>query len=133
MTSDDTGKLVLRLGLGLIILVHGISKLTGGIGYVAGLLSAHDVPPALAYLVYVGEVVAPLMVIVGFYSRLAAWIIVINMVVAIALAGSKYLFVVNKTGGWALELEGLLLISALAVALLGAGRYRLGGSANKFN
>ncbi len=133
MTSDDTGKLVLRVGLGLIMLIHGISKLIGGVGYVAGLLSAHGVPPALAYLVYVGEVMAPLMVIIGVYSRLAAWIIVINMVVAIGLAGSKYLFVINKTGGWALELEGMLLISALAVALLGAGRYSLGGSENKVN
>ncbi|VTU28593.1 Putative oxidoreductase CatD [Variovorax sp. SRS16] len=135
MRSDDAGKLVLRLGLGLglIILVHGISKLSGGVDFISGLLASHGLPPALAYLVYVGEIVAPLLLVVGLYSRPAAWIVVINMVVAIGLARYKDMFVIGKAGGWALELEGLLLISAVAVALLGAGRFSLGGSDNKLN
>lgn len=133
MRSDDAGKLVLRLGLGLIILPHGISKLSGGVGFISGLLATHGAPPALAYLVYVGEIVAPLLLVLGIYSRLAAWIIVINMVVAIGLARYKDMFVIGKTGGWALELEGLLLIAAVAVALLGAGRFSLGGNDNRVN
>jgi putative oxidoreductase len=131
--SDDTGKLVLRLGLGLVILVHGISKLSAGVGFVSGLLASHGLPPALAYLVYVGEIVAPLLLIVGFYTRPAAWIVVINMIAAIGLIRYKDLFVISKTGGWAMELEGLLLISAGAVALLGAGRFSLGGSGGQLN
>jgi putative oxidoreductase len=133
MRSDDAGKLVLRLGLGLIILVHGISKLSGGVGFVSGLLASHGLPPALAYLVYVGEIVAPLLLIVGLYSRPAAWIVVINMIAAIGLIRYKDMFVISKSGGWAMELEGMLLISAVAVALLGAGRFSLGGSDNKLN
>jgi putative oxidoreductase len=39
----------------------------------------------------------------------------------------------SKTGGWALELQGLYLVSALAVALLGAGRYSVGGSGGRWN
>lgn len=133
MRSDDAGKLVLRLGLGLIVLVHGISKLSGGVGFISGLLALHGLPPAIAYLVYVGEIVAPLLLIVGLYSRPAAWIVVINMIAAIGLVRYKDMFVISKTGGWAMELEGLLLISAVAVALLGAGRFSLGGSGNKLN
>lgn len=133
LRSDDAGKLVLRLGLGLIVLVHGISKLSGGLGYVSGLLASHGLPPALAYLVYVGEIVAPLMLVVGLYSRAAACIVVINMLAAIGLVRYKDMFVIGKSGGWGMELEGLLLIAAVAVALLGAGRFGLGGSDSKLN
>jgi putative oxidoreductase len=133
MRSDDTGKLVLRLGVGLIILVHGISKLSTGVGFISGVLASHGLPPSLAYLVYVGEIVAPLLVVVGIYTRPAAWIVAINMVVAIGLVRYKDLFVIAKTGGWAMELEGMLLIAAVAVALLGAGRFSLGGSGGRLN
>ena len=131
--SDDTGKLVLRLGLGLIVLLHGIAKLSSGLGFISGLLASHGLPPALAYGVYIGEIVAPLLLIVGFYTRPAAWIVAINMLVAIWLVRSKDLFVIGKTGGWAMELEGLMLIAALAVALMGAGRFSVGGSGGRFN
>jgi len=133
MRSDDAGKLVLRLGLGLIVLVHGISKLSTGVGFISGLLASHGIPPQIANLVYVGEIVAPLLLIVGLYTRAAACIIVINMLVAIGLVRYKDLFVIGKTGGWAMELEGILLIAAVAVALLGAGRFSLGGSGGRFN
>ncbi|MGJ7507158.1 DoxX family protein [Variovorax sp. GT1P44] len=131
--SDDAGKLLLRLGLAFILLFHGISKLYSGVGFISGLLASHGMPTALAYLVYVGEIVAPLLLILGIYTRPAAWIIVINMIVAITLAGSNELLVMNKNGGWALELEGLYLVAALAVALLGAGRFSMGGKDNNFN
>ena len=131
--SDDTGKLVLRLGLGLIVLVHGISKLSSGVGFISGLLASHGLPPALAYGVYIGEIVAPLLLVVGFYTRPAAWIVVVNMLVAIWLVRSKDLLVIGKTGGWAMELEGLMLVAALAVALMGAGRFSVGGSGGRFN
>ena len=133
LRSEDAGKLVLRLGLGLIILVHGISKLSGGLGYISGLLTSHDLPPALAYLVYVGEIVAPLLLILGLYSRPAASIVAINMIAAIGLVRYKDMFVISKTGGWGMELEGLLLVAAIAVALLGAGRFSLGRIDNKLN
>lgn len=132
--SDDTGKLVLRLSLGILILLHGISKLTGGgVGFVAGMLTAHGLPAALAYLVYVGEVLAPVLLIVGIFTRPAAWIVVINMLVAFWLVHMKDLAVIGKTGGWALELQGLYLFGALAIAFLGAGRFSVGGTSGRYN
>jgi putative oxidoreductase len=131
--SDDTGKLVLRLALGILILLHGISKLSSGVGFVSGMLASHGLPAALGYLVYVGEIVAPVLLIIGFYTRPAAWIVAINMVVAIWLVHTKDLFVIGKTGGWALELQGIFLFAAIAVALLGAGRLSVGGSSGKYN
>ena len=131
--SDDTGKLVLRLALGILILLHGIAKLSNGVGFISGMLTSHGLPGALAYLVYVGEILAPVLLIVGIYTRPAAWIMVINMLVAIWLVHIKDIGVIGKTGGWALELQGMFLFSALAVAFLGAGRFSLGGTGGKYN
>jgi len=39
----------------------------------------------------------------------------------------------TKTGGWTLELQGLFLMGALVVALLGAGRFSLGGAHGRLN
>jgi putative oxidoreductase len=131
--SDDIGKLVLRLALGVLILLHGIAKLRSGVGGVSGLLASHGLPGALAYLAYVGEVVGPVLVIVGFYTRPGAGLIAINMLVAIWLAHLGDLTNLGPAGGWALELQGMFLFSALAIAFLGAGRISLGGAAGKFN
>ncbi|MGJ7544168.1 DoxX family protein [Variovorax sp. LT1R16] len=131
--SDDTGKLVLRLALGILILLHGIAKLSTGVTGVGGMLASHGLPSVLAYLVYIGEIVAPALVIIGFYTRPAALVIAINMVVAIWLAHLGDLFSLGKSGGWALELQGMFLFGAIAVAFLGAGRLSVGGVAGKYN
>jgi putative oxidoreductase len=128
---DDIGKLVLRLALGLLILFHGISKLTGGIEPIAGMLTGIGAPGAFAYLVYIGEVLAPLMLLLGVWTRLAAVVIAINMAVAVLLVHTSQFFTLAKTGGWALELQGMYFIAAVAIALLGPGRYRLAGRANR--
>lgn len=125
--TESTGKLILRLSLGILILLHGIAKLTGGVDGIAGMLSANGLPAVLAYGVYIGEVLAPLLVIVGWYSRVGAAVIAINMLFAIGLAHSAEIFALSKTGGWALELQGMFLFTAIAVALMGPGRYSVNG------
>jgi putative oxidoreductase len=131
--SEDFGKLLLRVTLALLILLHGISKVIGGVAFITGTVAKMGFPPALGYLVYVGEVIAPLLVLFGVWARLGGLIIAINMVVAILLAHTSQLFTISKTGGWALELQGMYLVSALAVALLGAGRYSVGGAGGRWN
>ena len=131
--SDDTGKLVLRLALGILILLHGVAKISSGVSGVGGMLASHGLPSVLAYLVYIGEIVAPVLLIIGLYTRPAAWIIAINMVVALWLVHMKDLLTIGKSGGWALELQGMFLFGAIAVALLGAGRFSVGGSSGKYN
>ena len=129
----DTGKLLLRLVLGLLILLHGVSKVMNGVdGILAGVTKA-GLPEAFGYLVYVGEVVAPLLLIVGFWTRLAAGIIAINMIFAVYLVHLPQLLQLSNTGGWALELQGMYFFVAVAIALLGAGRYSVGGAAGRWN
>ncbi|SFN11606.1 DoxX family protein [Variovorax sp. OV329] len=131
--SDDTGKLVLRVALGVLILLHGIAKISSGVSGIAGGLSAQGLPGALAYFVYVGEVLAPVLLIAGIYTRPAAWVVVINMLVAIWLVHTKDLAALNKQGGWALELQGMFLFAAAAVGFMGAGRFSVGGTGGRYN
>jgi len=121
--TEDIGKLVLRLTLGILILLHGLAKIGGGVGGIPGMLQGAGLPGALAYGVYVGEVAAPLLVIIGFYARIGALVIAVNMLFAIGLAHSGELFSLGRGGGWAIELQGMFLLTALAAALVGPGRY----------
>lgn len=131
--SEDLGKLVLRVALALFILLHGIAKLLGGVGSIAGMLAKVGMPDAFAYLVYVGEVIAPLLILIGIWTRAAALVIAINMVVAIMLVHTAEFFTLSKTGGWALELQGMFFTTAIAISLLGAGRYSVGGVNGRWN
>ena len=130
---DDAGKLLLRVTVALLVLLHGIDKLSTGPGFVVTMLQRAGLPGGLGYLVYVGEVLAPLLMIAGVGTRAAAAIVSFNMLVAFALVHMGSLFALTKQGGWALELQGLYLFGALAVMLLGAGRFSVGGKAGRFN
>ena len=129
----NSGKLLLRVVLGLLILLHGIAKVKSGVGPIVGMLTQHGLPGGLAYLAYVGEVLAPLMLIVGIWTRVAALIVAINMVVAVALAHMPQLLKLGEQGGYALELQAMYLFGALAVMPLGAGRYSAGGTMGRWN
>lgn len=121
--TDDAGKLLLRVSIGLLVLLHGIFKITHGVGFIGGMLDKAGLPSFLAYGVYLGEVVAPLMMMLGVGARAGAALVVVNMLVALGLVHLGDLLAMTKQGGWALELQGLYLFGALAVVLLGAGRY----------
>lgn len=124
-TMQDSGKLVLRVLLGALILLHGIAKLKNGLEPIEGMLAAHGLPAFLAYGALVGEVVAPLMVLTGFHARIGAAVIAINMLFAFGLAHMAQLGQLNEQGGWAMELQGMFLFTALAILLLGPGRYAI--------
>ncbi|HTE15611.1 MAG TPA: DoxX family protein [Burkholderiales bacterium] len=123
--SEDTGKLILRLTLGVFILLHGYAKIVNGVGGIGTSLTNAGLPAWVSYGVYIGEVLAPLLVILGFYARVGGAIIVINMIFAIALSHSKQLFELSKSGGWALELQGFFLLAALVIVLIGPGRFSI--------
>lgn len=123
--NEDMGKLILRLTVGGLMLFHGIAKIMkpGTVEYIGDMLGGYGIPGIVAYGVYVGEVLAPLMLIVGFKVRLGALLIVINMIVAIVLMHSGDLFALTEHGGWRLELQGFYLFGALAVMYFSCGRY----------
>jgi putative oxidoreductase len=125
--QEDLGKLVLRVTVGALLLFHGVHKLMTGIEPIGALLAAHHLPAQLAYGVYVGEIIAPAMLVLGLFARIGAVLVVVNMIVAIVLTGVGHIAQLGPMGGYALELEMFYLFGALSVALLGAGRLSIMG------
>ena len=120
---EDIGKLVLRLTTAGLILFHGIAKIVHGVSFIGGAFASHGLPAFIAYLVYVGEVIAPLFIIAGLWTRVASLIVVINMIVAILLAAYPNTLVIQRTGAWGLETEAFYLLTALVIFFIGAGKY----------
>lgn len=118
----DLGLLILRVAIGLMMLLHGIEKFKG-VSFIEGMLIAKGLPAFIAYGVYVTEIVAPLLLIVGYRTRLAGVVYILGVLTAIFLVHAKDIFTLNQHGGWGIELLGLYLFSALAILFTGAGKY----------
>lgn len=108
---------LLRITLALLLLFHGWSKITHGIGGIEKMVASHGLPYWLAYAVYLGEVVAPLLLLIGVWVVPAALVIVVNMLVALVLVHSGHFLSFGSSGGWALELQAFFLVTALVVAM----------------
>lgn len=127
LSHDDAGKLLLRLAVGGLMLFHGLHKLLDGVGGISGMLVAKGLPGFIAYGVLVGEVVAPCLLILGVLTRPAALVLAFTMVVARLMVGLGKTFALDAVGAWAIENLVYFFVGALAIALLGAGRYSLAG------
>ena len=122
-TQHDIGKLLLRVTLGVLVLLHGLAKLNGGMAGIVRMVEARGFPGALGYGVLLGEVVGPLMLIAGFHARIGGALVFVNMLFAIVLVHLGQLGSFNSQGGWSLELQAMYLVGGLAVTLLGPGRF----------
>ncbi|HBS6816201.1 TPA: DoxX family protein [Klebsiella pneumoniae] len=127
LSHDDAGKLLLRLAVGGLMLFHGIHKLIDGVDGISGMLAAQGLPGFIAYGVLMGEVVAPCLLILGVLTRPAALVLAFTMVVAWLMVGLDKTFALDAVGAWAIENLVYFFVGALAIALLGAGRYSLAG------
>jgi putative oxidoreductase len=125
--NDDIGKLILRVSLAILMLFHGVAKIIypESLSHIADGLAQLGLPGFVSYGVYVGEVVAPLLVLIGIYTRLSALVVAFNMFAAIIIAHGHEIFSLTQFGGWAIELQVSLLCSAVAVAFLGSGRFAI--------
>lgn len=121
--NTDLGLLILRLSIGILMLMHGISKLMHGAGGIEQMLEGAGLPSFIAYGVYVGEVIAPLFIIFGFGTRIAAAIFAFNMIVAVGMAHADDIFTLSSSGGWTVELPALYFFGAVALIFTGAGKY----------
>ncbi|CAM3536744.1 DoxX family protein [Flavobacterium chungbukense] len=115
--NTDLGLLLLRISTGGLMLFHGVSKLIHGISFLV------DNMGAFGYAVYIGEVLAPIAILIGFRARIAAVLLAVTCVVAVATAHAQEIFTISEHGGYALELLALYLFGALALFFTGAGKY----------
>lgn len=125
ITLEDTGKLILRITVAGLMLFHGVAKVIHGITFIRAGMTRIHLPEILAYAVYIGEVVAPLFLLVGLWTRIAAALVVIDLVVAVLLSRMSAFLTLGRSGGWALELEAFFALAALAIAFLGPGRLKV--------
>ena len=95
-------------------------------GFISGLLVEDGLPGFIAYGVLIGEVVAPILIIVGLFTRPAALVLAFTMIVAWLMVGTGKTFALDAVGAWAIESLVYFFIGSLAVAFLGAGRYAVG-------
>ena len=131
--TSDLGKLLLRLSLGILLLFHGLDKLQHGYGFIGMLLVKAKLPGYLSHGILIGELLAPLCLILGIYTRPAALAQASVMVMAIYLVHSHQLHAMNEHGGYALELQMLYLFGSLAVFFLGAGRFSVAKGGSQWN
>jgi len=110
------GLLVMRLALGVIMIAHGWQKIADHMHGITGMMHQLGLPPFMAYLVVAAEFGGGILVLVGFLTRLAAFAIFIDMLVAILKVHLPHgLF--SSNGGF----EFPLTCGAIAFALIFSG------------
>ncbi|HWW00363.1 MAG TPA: DoxX family protein [Candidatus Acidoferrum sp.] len=133
-TNDSVTSLIPRLALGLVMFPHGAQKALGWfggygfhgtMGFFTGQL---HIPALFAFLAIAAEFAGSIGLITGFLSRVAAFGIAVEMVVAIILVHGANGFFMNWYGnqkGEGFEYHLLTLGLAVGVILAGAGKWSI--------
>ncbi|WP_192459222.1 DoxX family protein [Musicola keenii] len=119
----DAGKLLLRLTVGILLLFHGVAKIENGVGWIAGMLAKQGLPGFIAYGAYIGEIIAPVLIILGLFTRISAAVVAFNLLIATLLVTLGKFFTITNVGAWGLEGEAFYFLCSLVIMLLGSGRY----------
>ncbi|WP_318365466.1 DoxX family protein [Enterobacter sp.] len=128
LAHEDGGRFLLRLTVGGLMLFHGLHKLFDGVDGISAMLVAKGLPGFIAYGTLVGEVLCPILIILGVLTRPAALVLAFTMVVAWLMVGMGKTGSLDVTGAWAIESIVYFFAGAIAVAMLGAGRYSVARS-----
>ncbi|GGK34253.1 GntR family transcriptional regulator [Yeosuana aromativorans] len=124
-TKQHIGLLLLRISIAFTMLIYGISKLNFGIEYINGLLEQYGLPTFLGYGVFVGEFIAPILIIIGYRTKLAGLAFAINCFVAILMDRLPDVLSLNDHGGWSIGLIFIYMMFGIAMFFMGAGKYAL--------
>ncbi|MGL4667175.1 MAG: DoxX family protein [Saezia sp.] len=125
LDCPDLGRLILRLSIGGLLFLHGWHKVLNGTSWIQGQLATLNLPTFIAYGVYAGEVIAPVLLILGILTRFSALTVAATMVVAWLLGALHKTFTLDQVGAWGLEANAFFFFGGLAIAFLGAGRFSL--------
>jgi putative oxidoreductase len=135
-TDKGISGTVLRVLLGIVIFPHGAQKLLGwfgGGGFTASMRwfeSSFHIPTIFALLAILAESVGAVALIAGFFTRVAALAVSVNMLVAVALVHGKVGFFMNWGGtakGEGFEYHILAVAIGIALMIKGGGRWSLDG------
>jgi putative oxidoreductase len=126
-TRSETAKLLVRVTVGSLILVHTWAVVNGEQA-IRDTLARWGLPIELLWTCLLFEGIAPIMVILGVYARVGAWLMTFWMVMAFLLAhiDTGHLWQLGPMGNaWRVEGPFFFLVLSLVVALQGAGKYSL--------
>ena len=133
-TRDEVTPLLLRVLLGAVFFPHGAQKVlgwfagygfTGTMGFFTGTL---HIPALFAFLAIAAEFAGSIGLILGLFTRVAAFGIAATMAVAVAMAHAQNGFFMNWSGkqtGEGIEYHILVIAIALALIIKGGGKWAL--------
>jgi putative oxidoreductase len=131
-TADSWSLLILRLAVGIVIFPHGAQKLFGwfgGHGFSASMGFFTDkmhIPAFFAFLAIMAESLGSMGLMIGFLTRVAAFGVLCNMIVAVWLVHWKNGFFINWVGqqrGEGFEYHILVIAMCLALLISGGGKW----------
>lgn len=124
MKNFDLSLLFARIGLGICLFMHGFSKILHGVDNVKAILIKSGLPGFFGYFAYIGEFIAPLMIILGLYSRIGA-VLVLGTCITILYSfyGFSNLFQLEQNGGFNAEIVYLYISIASCLLFSGSGKY----------
>ncbi len=131
-TPDDWTLTLLRLVLGAIFFAHGAQKTLGwfgGYGFSGTMgffTNMMHIPAPFAFLAICAEFLGGLGLLVGLLGRLAAFGIMVNMIVAMLIVHFQFGFFMNWSGqqkGEGFEYHLLAIAIALVLMVRGSGAY----------
>ena len=125
MHNIDLAKLLLRITCGGLLLFHGVHKVFVEVEHVKVIVRNAGLPEFMAYGNIIGEFVAPIFVLLGYQTRIAAMIIAFNMLMSVVIAHPDIAFSINDYGGWMIETNMLYMMTAVVLVFSGAGKYSL--------
>ena len=126
--NADIGILILRVTVAGLLIFHGFGNLLSGYTFIKSMMVQSGLPEFLSYGASVGEIVAPVFIIIGYRERLASLFVAATMLVAILTTHAGEIFTLNQFGGWAIELQAFYLFGAIAIFFIGGGKYALAKS-----
>ncbi|MGH1516939.1 DoxX family protein [Chryseobacterium sp. JK1] len=116
--------LIHRVSIGVLMLFHGFYKLSNGVNWIIEILASKGLPGFIAYGSYIGEIVAPIMIILGIKTRIASAVLAATLLNAFLLMHTSDFFSTNPTnGGWQIELIFLYFSGAVLLIITGGGKY----------
>jgi putative oxidoreductase len=122
-TNSDIGILIVRIALGGIIFFHGFHKITHGVADQFQILASNGIPGVFIYFVYVSEVLAPVLIVLGILTRISSLTIIATMIVV--FYALPFPIALDVHGAMNIESQLYFLLLPIALFFTGPGRYTL--------
>jgi putative oxidoreductase len=126
-SDGDKGLLLLRVMFGFLILFHGWHKVVHGIDMPMARMASHGLPGFLIYFAYLSEVVAPILIVLGLFTRLSALALFVTMTVVVYIEVRTGVSLTPQ-GAISIEIQLIYWFVSAGLFFTGPGRYKVSAS-----